>query len=245
MPVRTRARQIKKGVHFELYAGCCGISKATAQEGGHAESYEILRSPLENLKLPSQRRALRRRIQSGEAKTLWIGLTCASWSRARRAPQWSKMPHALRDDDKFIYGLPDLSARDQARVDDGNDSLAFVASLIRLCLRCRVQVILENPGTSRLWITREMQELLPKASSNDLVDYCSFGTAWRKRTRLVSWSRGLSGLPALCCGKKGICSYSGKTHELLEGTSKGVFKTAIASAYPRRMCKLVAKQLTQ
>ena len=28
------------------------------------------------------------------------------------AEHWSKVPHALRDDDQYIYGLPNLSERD-------------------------------------------------------------------------------------------------------------------------------------
>ena len=136
-----------------------------------------------------------------------------------------------------------MNEKDQQRVDDGNDSLRFVTRLIELCLRHNVQVVLENPGSSRVWITPEMCRLLGRASSDNLVDYCAFGTPWRKRTRLVAWSRALERLPPLCSGCKGFCSYSGKKHELLEGTSGGVFKTAMASAYPQKMCRLLAPQM--
>ena len=221
------------------------MSRAIARLGGHAESFEILRSSLEDLKLPSPRRSLNSRIRAGQVESLWIGITCASWSRARRAPKWSRMPRALRDDSQYIYGLPDLEERDQRRVDDGNESLRFVSGLIRLCLEHNVMLVLENPATSRLWITPEMSRLPPKAASDDLVDYCAFGMPWRKRTRLVAWSRGLSKLPALCQGTKGICSFSGEKPEPLEGTKGGVFKTAMASAYPSKLCRCVAPQLCQ
>ena len=232
-------------VCIELYAGCSGVSREIARIGGHAESYEILRPSLENLKLPSQWRSLYSRIRQGNVENLWIGITCASWSRAWRAPKWSRMPRALRDNWQYIYGLPDLEERDQCRVDDGNESLRFVSGLIRLCLEHHVMLVLDNPATSRLWSTPEMSRLLPKAASDDLVDYCAFGMTWRKRTRLAAWSRGLSKLPALCQGTKGICSFSGEKHELLEGTKGGVFKTAMASAYPSKLCRCVAPQLCQ
>ena len=80
------------------------------------------------------------------------------------------MPHALRDDDGFIYGLPDLCERDERRVDDGNDSLRFVAKLIRLCLGYDVMVVVETPGTLRLWVTPEMKSLISFSSSDDIVD---------------------------------------------------------------------------
>ena len=154
------------------------------------------------------------------------------------------MPHALRDDDVYIYGLPGLNERDQQRVDDGNDSMRFVAQLIRLCLKHNVMVVVENPSGSRLWITPEFQKLLPLAASDDLVDYCAFGTSWRKRTRLVAWGRGLTGLPPLCGGRQGFCSFSGCKHVKLEGfAEKGTFMTAAASAYPTKLCRHVAPQL--
>ena len=239
----TKGKALSSGVSVELYGGCCGISRAIARHGGVAESYEILRSAKEDLTLPSQRRALFSRVRQGLVRSLWIGITCASWSRARRAPQWSRMPHALRDDDEHIYGLPGLSERDQLRVTDGNDSLFFVAKLIRLCLRHNVMVVVENPGSSRLWIAPEMASLIPRAASDNMVDYCAFGTEWRKRTRLVAWCQPLVRLPPLCSGKKGFCSFSGCKHVLLEGFTGGEFKTAAASAYPVKMCRLLAPQL--
>ena len=175
---------------------------------------------------------------------MWIGITCASWSRARRAPAWSRIPHALRDYHEHIYGLPGFNERDALRVKDGNDSLLFVVKLIRLCLRHNVMVVVENPGSSRLWIAPEMAALVARAASDDLVDYCAFGTTWRKRTRLISWCHPLSKLPPLCTGRNGFCSFSGCRHEKLEGFGeKGTFKTAEASAYPNKLCRLVAPQL--
>ena len=229
---------------IELYAGLCGISRSVAARGGVAESFEILRDPREDLKRRCQRRALFARIKAGRVASLWIGITCASWSRARRAPPGSRMPCALRDDGEFILGLPNLSPKDQEKVDDGNSSLSFLCELIDLCLKYDTMIVVENPCTSRLWVAPQMVDRIEKASSSQNVDYCAFGEAWRKRTRLISWGRGLTGLPPLCSSKGGICSYSGKCHELLTGFGKGgAFKTAVASPYPRTLCRLVAPQL--
>ena len=108
------------------------MSRAVARRGGIAESFEIMRDPREDLRRSSQRRALFARIRAGRVAGIWIGITCASWSRARRAPPGSRMPCALRDDGEFILGLPNLSEKDQVKVDDGNDSLVFLCTLIDL-----------------------------------------------------------------------------------------------------------------
>ena len=143
----------------------------------------------------------------------------------------------------YIYRMPGLSERDQLRVNDSNDSLFFVAKLIRLCLRYNVMVVVENPSSSRLWTAPEMASLLLRAESDSMVGYCAFGTEWRKRTRLMSGCRPLERLPPLCSGKKGFCSFSGCKHVMLEGFTGGEFKTAAASAYPVKMCRLLAPQL--
>ena len=239
---RGKAAPAKRVV--ELFGGLCGISRSVAHRGGSAESFEILRDAREDLNRRSQRRSLFARVRAGGVESLWIGITCASWSRARRAPPGSRMPCALRDDDKYILGLPGLSDKDQAKVNDGNQSLDFLCSLIDLCLRHGVMLVVENPCTSRLWVAPAMASRIAKAATSQNVDYCSFGERWRKRTRLIAWGRGLYGLPPLCSSTGGICSYSGAPHELLSGFGKGgAFKTAIASPYPRRFCQLVAPQL--
>ena len=221
------------------------MSREVARRGGKAESFEILRSPLDDLRRGQQKRSLFARIRAGEVSAVWVGITCASWSRARRAPPESKMPSAIRDDDKYILGLPNLNAKDQAKVDDGNSSLDFLCALIKICLKHNVMIVVENPATSRLWIAFFARIALEPTASLDNIDYCSFGMAWRKRTRLVSWVRPLRNLPKLCLSKGGVCSYSGHYHDLLTGVKKGGFKTAAASPYPAKMCKLIAPQLIE
>ena len=182
----------------------------------------------------------------GPSCRLWIGITCASWSRARRAPPGSRMPCALRDNGEFILGLPNLSEKDQVKVDDGNESLEFLCFLIDLCQKQSTMIVVENPCTSRLWIAPALATRMACCASSQNIAYCAFGEAWRKRTRLVAWVRLLTGLPSLCASKRGVCSYSGQKHEMLTGFGKGgAFRTSVASPYPTSMCRLIAPQLME
>ena len=240
------ARKTSSKVVIELYGGLCGMSRAVARRGGIAESFEIMRDPREDLRRRSQRRALFARIRAGRVAGIWIGITCASWSRARRAPPGSRMPCALRDDGEFILGLPNLSEKDQVKVDDGNDSLVFLCTLIDLCLKHNTMIVVENPCTSRLWIAPALVSRILRCASSQNIDYCAFGETWRKRTRLISWVRPLTGLPPLCAWKKDVCSYRGQKHELLTGFGKGgAFKTAVASPHPQSMFRLIVPQLME
>ena len=66
-----------------------------------------------------------------------------------------------------------------------------------------------------------------------LVDYCRYGTPWRKRTRFY--------LNVAEAEQKTLCS-GGHTHQLLRGRSK-VHKTnwtRVAQAYPAGVCKVLA-----
>ena len=78
-----------------------------------------------------------------------------------------------------------------------------------------------------------------------VVDFCCFGTAWRKRTKLVFGNLGDGDLGAflgerrMCTGKHGKCSFSGKKHIHLQGGAR----TTRAGRYPERLCTLLAQSL--
>ena len=118
--------------------------------------------------------------------------------------------------------------------------------LIDLCQKHNTMIVVENPCISRLWIASALATRIERRASSQNIDYCVFGEAWRKRTRLVAWVRPLTGLPSMCASKRGVCSYSGQKHEGLTGFAKGgTFKTAVASPYPTSMCRLIAPQLME
>ena len=75
-----------------------------------------------------------------------------------------------------------------------------------------------------------------------LLDQCAFGTAWRKRTRVMYVHLNLDVLSRCKCTGRGLCSFSHQPHRALEGkTPSGAFWTKIAEPYPPRLSSALAK----
>ena len=179
------------------------------------------------------------RISNSILSAIWIGISCASWTRARRAPAWSRMPKPLRGDDLHtIFGLENLNEADQARVDLGNKQLKWVCKVIAAAILHGTPIILENPGASRIWLAPNLKKLIDKSSSVILFHHCAYGAPWQKPTKLVGWNIDLQCLAKTCHVSSGVCQYSGAPHIVLSGKAGSGFKTAQASAYPFKFCKI-------
>ena len=187
------------------------------------------------------------RIRKRKVRGVWIGVSCASWTRARRAPVESSMPSPLRGDSPdTIWGLPDLSLKDQARVEGGNATLRFTIRVFKACLKAGVPCFVENPLTSRIWIAPPMQ-LLQKSLRRDgqggsiVWDHCAFGSSSKNATKVLYCHCDVNSLAKRCHSKAGLCEFTRDRHVVLSGFSGGSFKTALASAYPLKFYKDFAK----
>ena len=124
--------------------------------------------------------------------------------------------------------------------------MSVSARLIRLGVKLKVPIVLENPATSMLWLMPPIARLVAlNCCTSTNLDFCAFASPWRKRTRFSVWHGAnvdiLKG--HICSSKKGMCDYSGKQHVRLEGCKDGVFLTYIAQAYPKGLCNLFARLL--
>eukprot|EP00969_Alexandrium_andersonii_P283095 12514534-Alexandrium_andersonii.AAC.1 len=121
----------------------------------------------------------------------WIlGLepVCASWSAARRAPAWSRLPHRLRQAGRHIYGLPQLTSREQQLVLDGNRMRRHAVAMVLHHMKQGGRGYLENPMSSLWWRTLAMAPLLRRRGFFlRTVDFCQYGVPWRKRTYFMFW----------------------------------------------------------
>ena len=102
--------------------------------------------------------------------------------------------------------------------------------------------------TSRLWVLPPMMKLLKKPQVHVVdVDFCQFGTRWRKSTKLVFGNvqaEALEGLAKRRCHGRGCCSRTGKPHIVLSGTApNGKFWTLIAQPYPKQLCDMIVQAL--
>lgn len=75
------------------------------------------------------------------------------------------------------------------------------------------------------------------------LDFCAYGTPWRKRAWLAGTLPGLKSL-ARRCSCYARCSFSGPPHVTLDGKySKGQWRTLLAQPYPERLCFDIANLL--
>ena len=184
-------------------------------------------------------------ITSGMVLGTWLGTPCTSWSRARHGPpgtSWCTIRSAAH-----IVGVPGLQPHDISNIQLGSSTLRPSILIIKTCLSVCVPIYFENPHTSFLWYVPAMAKLLRHSSAvSHVFDFCALGARWRKRSRLVGWSVPSSpcGDLTLCCGRKGLCSFSGKVHIMLTGRAPvQQLWTAIAEPYPRRLALLGAQAL--
>ena len=71
---------------------------------------------------------------------VWAGMLCTIFSRARKRD--GQGPGPLRDD-FYLYGPPFLCRKDKAKVQRGNNHLAFLVRLLQICDNCQVPFIVE------------------------------------------------------------------------------------------------------
>ncbi len=152
------------------------------------------------------------------------------------------MPVALRGsaDDQFL-GLQGLSEPDTQKLQTGNELAVWTAKTIKLAIRHRVPVILENPASSMLWLFPPIRQLL-KLGTSSVVDMCAFGTSYKKPTRLQTWHVSLQALEQRCSGRgpSKPCQFSKRPHVPLSGPSSNcAWSTSSAAAYPPLLCSAV------
>ena len=72
------------------------------------------------------------------------------------------------------------------------------------------------------------------------VDFCGFGTPWKKSTRLRGTLIGLRIVERVCRGGS-VCCFSGRRHVVLKGKDKhGRYRTLVAQPYPQSLCAALA-----
>jgi hypothetical protein len=231
----------------ELMAGSRRVATACCKQGVTAYSWEIADNSCEDCLHPKAVASLTDSMERGDVACIWIGLVCASWTRARRNTRGygHGFPPPLRGKGSLIWGLPGLSPADTERVSNGNRQARWATKLFLKAAKLGIPIVIENPASSRLWELPALQALLVRFHSVT-VHYCAFGMPWKKPTKLLFTNCDLHPLGTrLCRGRLGMCSFSGERHTVLSGRSaehKALW-TAVASPYPQALCRAAAKCL--
>ena len=228
---------------LEFFAGCASLSKAFCRLGFTVHAFDIQWGPGGDILHQDVFRKICASISRGVFSFVHFGMPCESWSRARKHDCLGPPP--LRDDFYFLYGLKNLSSRDAERIERGNRLLKKTFQLAMACIKYGVPWTIENPFSSRAWLTHEMQKLVHLGASFQNVHYCQYRKPWKKATSFLGWR-----IPnlhfQLCSGKNGICSATGQKHVLLQGQNNaGIFRTLLAQPYPSAMTQHITAVISQ
>ena len=229
---RPLTELLKKPGYLDLFSGTRGVAKEVVKlSGTWCLTFDWSHSASEDLLAPELRGRILELMKRGAFLGAGGGPTCSSFSRAIRPPVRSL---------QSPLGLPDARETMLKKIEEGNSHADFMAEVVEGALAMEIPAWTENPSGSYLWHTprwsRLSKDYEPEASL--IVDYCRFGTPWRKRTRVFAPGPGsLGGQRVLCAG--------GHEHVKLTGYSK-VHRcqfTKAAEAFPRGLNRLIAWHL--
>ena len=147
----------------------------------------------------------------------------------------------------YLFGLPNLSDSDQARVRAGNAMYRHAMQVIRESLHTGGRGYLENPRGSRLFRTPGIQRLIRlKQAFLVRCDFCQYGTVYRKPTVFLIWGVAIGSVSLRTCSPVGgLCSATHKCHEVLTGKGSEGWRTRHAQAYPLPAARDLITQLSR
>ena len=247
-PYQTASASLKKGNRpskyvADLFAGVGGVSHQCRRSGYKAKEWEIERGIQFDLTSRAVRRAIIKDVKRGLILAVMMAPPCTSFSIARdRTKVIRSRTHP--------WGIPadQLTPSELEKVQAGNACFEAAFELIFQFNKHNVPWILENPASSKCWFLDPIRQLLedPRCTLITL-DFCVFGTPWKKPTSLLCFnldSQDLQRLQRRCRGTSGICSRTQKPHWQLSGSFRGQNWTKIAQPYPRQLCRHIAYVLT-
>eukprot|EP00435_Cladocopium_sp_Y103_P064341 s255_g26.t1 len=220
----------KRAGFLDLFSGERGVAKELAKKYcTWSLCFDLEHSPAEDLDDPQLRSLLFQLLRLGCFIGLGGGPVCSSFSMAVRPPVRSA---------EEPYGKHELGPKMQAKVATGISMALWFFKLLEAGLHEGLAVWIENPTASWMFRLPEWKSLVARWPELRawIVDYCRFGTKWRKRTKFFS-NTILGGLKTFCNG----CA----EHQLLKGRSKQykMSWTRVAQAYPVGVARAVARAL--
>merc|ERR1712194_974406 len=95
---------------------------------------------------------------------------------------------------------------------------------------------------SYAWLLPPMVSLFQRRNlTSQVVEYCRFGTPWRKSANIAAYLIDLSPLANFRCTGR-VCVVTKQKHLCLSGKdASGMFRTGQAEAYPRKLCNILAR----
>ena len=174
-------------------------------------------------------------LRSGQVLGVHLGTPCTTYSIARK---WDGGPPPLRDEHN-LRGFPWLTASQRKAVDQGTTFMELSVHIARLVVEAGGFFTIENPHSSRIWLTPELQELHAWSGAVEVVmDMCCYGSDHLKPTRFLCSHPCFEALGKRCQG--------GHEHIPLQGMvwdvekEDWVYVTKAAQVYPPPLCEAYA-----
>ena len=225
-------------VFLDLFSGAGGVARAVEQYGGYAIQWDIKHGAQYDLQEEENIKLILTWIRNDCIWGLHLAMLCRSWTRARRAQNSVGGAKPLRSR-SHTRGLAGLRKKELALVEEGNRLLDNSLRIAKQAIQCKVMGAFENPHGAYSFLDEETEKVIEHASVNSIwFDQCSFGTPYRKRTRLLFWHCNLQVLIAQRCkGRKGFCCFTSCRHTIL-----GYQSSEAAAKYMKGFCNALAAQ---
>lgn len=210
---------------LDLFSGCKRAARRLVRRGcPWVLTYDNLDDPIGQDLLRGLVRAEVELIAVDCFVCVGAGPVCSSLSVAITPPVRTS---------EFPEGLPGLSESMQTKVSNGNSFAYWIAKLV-LKHSNRIWFWVENPDSSFLWRLKPWVKIASLCLLKPFrVDFCRYGTPWRKRTRFLTNLDSLIDCTQFCAG----CP----AHTVLRGSSpSGVAWTKVAEPYPHGLADLLA-----
>ena len=259
--VLEEARGSNAGVFLDLCCGKGGVGKrAEAVHGQRAIRADWASEDPAIIKCDLADPAIRTYIKT---EIIGVSLTkkcfsvasmlhvpCETFSPARHGKPGGRTPVPLRDYGENVWGLPGLTPRDQAKLEQGNKiarALLFIRDDFK---NAGAPTGLENGDGSMLF---KVPEMGAEDATMLKVCYCMMGRPFRKRTRFLVWN---APSPSIleeevhhcatkfsCSSPKGVCRRTGEPHLILRGWARGQALTKQGEKYPKKFVNMIARIL--
>ena len=213
--------------------------KAIQKLGFRAVVWDIAASESFDLSQPSVVRRLCKSMHRREMLGLMVATPCTSWTIARNP---TNVIRSVVQPWGTDYPTKPLSQNDETSLFSGNILLQNTLVILRLAVRLGIPFVFEHPASSYAFQTPELQRIMNRKDVETVVvDQCSFGCRYRKRTKLLVFGccQHTAAQLATCqCHGRGICDFTAKPHIHLQGRS-----ARLAQEYPKKLATYLAKLL--
>ena len=193
---RVHGVNIADLVFIEVFSGTVGLTASVRRMGcQHSAGIDAhvtkqVRAPVIWIDLANAhgQQLLWRILEQPKLFGIHLGPPCGTSSRARDIRRrFGSDPKPLRSVE-FPDGLPNLSARDKARVHTANPLYKLSGEILSYATANGILCSLENPLRSHMWNTTYLTQALQSVGAQlheMLFHHCMFGSQRKKRTKLL------------------------------------------------------------